>query len=183
MDSEEDDDDDEEGSHQEEDDAIDKESWLYMNPAERKRQEKAVKENYKKENQTRYQATKEYFRRGTGSLLSRTLLPLLKPSTKEVPLPTAVTDEEIVEATDAEDLQQDDEDPSESSPTQKPVNDATNATVVVGVDVADAPTLEPAELSPTQSALEEASNVVDVADAPALEESPISSMQPVIAAI
>jgi hypothetical protein len=186
-----DEDDDEEGSPQEEDDAIDKESspfWLHMNPAERKRQEKVVKENYKKENETRYQATKEYIRRGAGSLLSRTILPLLKPSTKEVPLPTASTDEETpepeAEATEEEDSQQDDENPAESSPTQSPVNDASNNATVV-VDVADAPTLEPAELSPTQSVPEEASNatVVDVADAPVLEESPMASKLPVVAAV
>lgn len=53
-------------------------SWLNnMNPVERKRQEKLLKEKYRKENQSSNEQLREYMLKTTGSFLSRTILPVL----------------------------------------------------------------------------------------------------------
>ena len=62
--------------------------WLRsMNPAERQRQIKVMKEKYRQENQSNLGKMKESMTRSTGSFLSRHLLPLLK-TTKEAPTAT-----------------------------------------------------------------------------------------------
>jgi hypothetical protein len=53
-------------------------SWLSsMNPAERKRQEKLMKEKYRRENRSTNEQFREYVTKRTGSFLSRALLPVL----------------------------------------------------------------------------------------------------------
>mmetsp|Transcript_25002 Transcript_25002/g.40957 ORF Transcript_25002/g.40957 Transcript_25002/m.40957 type:complete len:437 (-) Transcript_25002:133-1443(-) len=90
--------------------------WLHMNPVERERQERIAREKYRRENQTSYQQTKEYFAKKTGSFLSRNLLPLLKekkqtdePRSDQVtnPITSAAKEEEegyvLIEQTDSAD--------------------------------------------------------------------------------
>jgi hypothetical protein len=57
--------------------------WLLMNPIEQKRQERLAKEKYRRENQTAFEQTKEYWTKKTGAFLSRNLLPLLKEKKTE----------------------------------------------------------------------------------------------------
>ena len=57
--------------------------WLLMNPTEQKRQERLAREKYRRENQTSFEQTKEYFTKKTGKFLSKNLLPLLKKDEKE----------------------------------------------------------------------------------------------------
>jgi len=56
--------------------------WLHMNPIERNRQAKLAKAKYRKDKQTSYEQAMEAFTKGTGKLLSRTILPLIKKKNK-----------------------------------------------------------------------------------------------------
>jgi hypothetical protein len=62
--------------------------WLHMNPMERKRQEKRLKEKVWKENRTKWDETSEYITRSTGNFLTRNLLPFLKRTQGNTPSPT-----------------------------------------------------------------------------------------------
>ena len=55
-----------------------------MNPAEKERQIKVMKEKYRKENQTSFDQFKESMSKRASAMLSKTVLPLLK-RTKEEP--------------------------------------------------------------------------------------------------
>ncbi|KAG7359567.1 putative transmembrane protein PGPGW [Nitzschia inconspicua] len=77
--------------------------WLHMNPIEQQRQERLAKEKYRRENQTAFEQTKEYFTKKTGSFLSRNLLPLLKEKKEEEKKDVKTDKSEKVEARIQED--------------------------------------------------------------------------------
>eukprot|EP00980_Cylindrotheca_fusiformis_P029081 scaffold22713_cov139-Cylindrotheca_fusiformis.AAC.18 len=80
-------------------------TWLNnMNAAERKRQQKKMKEMYRRENQSTNEQFREYMSKKTGSFLSRTLLPVLnrsKGSTAAKPSDVASMEGEAASSTAA----------------------------------------------------------------------------------
>ncbi|KAL3906181.1 MAG: hypothetical protein SGILL_009374, partial [Bacillariaceae sp.] len=117
--------------------------WLLMNPTEQKRQERLAREKYRRENQTSFEQTKEYFTKKTGKFLSKNLLPLLKKDEKEEETATATESKDVAKTVAADEAAPTDKDDNVSGCSNHGSEDGY---VLVAADSAE---LKPSDAPPS----------------------------------